>query len=165
LFLTAKDSLDDRIAGLSDGGDDYVTKPFSLEEVVARLRGLVRRSTHAILDSPGSSLTVDELSLDEDAREVVRAGERIVLTSTEFELLKYFMQNPKRVLTKTQILERVWGFDFGGHSSIVEIYVSYLRKKIDAGRDPMIHTLRGVGYMLKAKDKQVPAEASHQLDA
>lgn len=159
LFLTANDSLEDRIAGLTQGGDDYVTKPFSLEEVVARIRGLIRRSTHAVPDSPGSSLTVGELSLDEDAREVIRAGDRIVLTCTEFDLLHYFMQNPKRVLTKTQILEHVWGFDFGGRSSIVEIYVSYLRKKIDAGREPMIHTLRGVGYMLKVNDKQVPAEA------
>ena len=150
LFLTAKDSLDDRIAGLTAGGDDYVTKPFSLEEVVARLRGLIRRSTMAVADSADPIITVGDLVLDEDSYEVSRAGEPIELTATEFELLRFLMRNPRRVLSKAQILDRVWSYDFGGKSSVVEIYISYLRKKIDAGREPMIHTVRGAGYLLKA---------------
>ncbi len=149
LFLTAKDALDERIAGLTAGGDDYVTKPFSLEEVVARLRGLIRRST-LIASSDGPVLTVGDLSLDEDSHEVSRAGEPIDLTATEYELLRFLMRNPRRVLSKVQILDRVWSYDFEGKSSVVEIYISYLRKKIDAGRAPMIHTVRGAGYMLKA---------------
>ncbi|HZZ54863.1 MAG TPA: response regulator transcription factor [Trebonia sp.] len=120
LFLTARDAVEDRVAGLTAGGDDYVTKPFSLEEVLARLRGLLRR-----------------------------AGELIDLTATEFELLRFLMRNPRRVLSKAQILDRVWNYDFGGQAHVVELYISYLRKKIDAGRDPLIHTVRGVGYVLK----------------
>jgi two-component system OmpR family response regulator len=149
LFLTAKDSLDDRIAGLTAGGDDYVTKPFSLEEVVARLRGLIRRSTMAVSDSTDPRITVGDLTLDEDSYEVFRGNDQIELTATEFELLRFLMRNPRRVLSKAQILDRVWSYDFGGKSSVVEIYISYLRKKVDAGRDPMIHTVRGAGYMLK----------------
>jgi two-component system OmpR family response regulator len=149
LFLTAKDAVEDRIAGLTAGGDDYVTKPFSLEEVVARVRGLMRRTAITIADS-GSVLTVGDLSLDEESHEVNRAGEEISLTATEFELLRYLMRNPRRVLSKAQILDRVWNYDFGGQANVVEIYISYLRKKIDAGREPMIHTLRGVGYVLRA---------------
>jgi two-component system, OmpR family, response regulator len=149
LFLTAKDAVEDRIAGLTAGGDDYVTKPFSLEEVVARVRGLMRRTAIAIAES-GSVLTVGDLSLDEESHEVSRAGEEISLTATEFELLRYLMRNPRRVLSKAQILDRVWNYDFGGQANVVEIYISYLRKKIDAGREPMIHTLRGVGYVLRA---------------
>jgi two-component system OmpR family response regulator len=149
LFLTAKDSLDDRIMGLTAGGDDYVTKPFSLEELVARLRGLIRRSIVAVTDDSDPVITVGDLSLDEDSHEVFRAGEQIELTATEFELLRYLMRNPRRVLSKAQILDRVWSYDFGGKSSVVEIYISYLRRKIDAGRSPMIHTVRGAGYMLK----------------
>jgi len=149
LFLTAKDSLDDRIAGLTAGGDDYVTKPFSLEEVVARLRGLIRRSTLAVADSNDPRITIGDLTLDEDSYEVFRGGDQITLTATEFELLRFLMRNPRRVLSKAQILDRVWSYDFGGRSSVVEIYISYLRKKIDAGREPMIHTVRGAGYMLK----------------
>ncbi|BDZ45647.1 response regulator transcription factor [Naasia aerilata] len=149
LFLTAKDSLDDRITGLTAGGDDYVTKPFSLEELVARLRGLIRRSIVAVADDSDPVLTVGDLSLDEDSHEVFRAGQQIELTATEFELLRYLMRNPRRVLSKAQILDRVWSYDFGGKSSVVEIYISYLRRKIDAGREPMIHTVRGAGYMLK----------------
>jgi two-component system OmpR family response regulator len=149
LFLTAKDSLDDRITGLTAGGDDYVTKPFSLEELVARLRGLIRRSIVAVTDDSDPVITVGDLSLDEDSHEVFRAGEQIELTATEFELLRYLMRNPRRVLSKAQILDRVWSYDFGGKSSVVEIYISYLRRKIDAGREPMIHTVRGAGYMLK----------------
>lgn len=150
LFLTAKDALDDRIAGLTAGGDDYVTKPFSLEEVVARLRGLIRRSQLTFAAQPDPVLTVGDLSLDEDSYEVSRAGETIELTATEFELLRYLMRNPRRVLSKAQILDRVWEYDFGGRESVVELYISYLRKKIDAGREPMIHTVRGAGYMIKA---------------
>jgi two-component system, OmpR family, response regulator len=149
LFLTAKDSVDDRIAGLTVGGDDYVTKPFSLEELVARLRGLIRRSGMTVDDSADSHIAVGDLELDEDSYEVRRGGELIDLTATEFELLRYLMRNARRVVSKMQILDRVWSYDFGGKSSVVEIYISYLRKKIDAGRPPMIHTVRGVGYILK----------------
>ncbi|MET0990046.1 MAG: response regulator transcription factor [Glaciihabitans sp.] len=149
LFLTAKDSLDDRIAGLTVGGDDYVTKPFSLEELVARLRALIRRAGLTSEDSNDSYLVVGDLELDEDSYEVRRGGELIELTATEFELLRYLMRNPRRVLSKMQILDRVWSYDFGGKSSVVEIYISYLRKKIDSGRSAMIHTVRGVGYVLK----------------
>ncbi|MWB97602.1 response regulator transcription factor [Agromyces seonyuensis] len=150
LFLTAKDSLDDRIAGLTAGGDDYVTKPFSLEEVVARLRSLIRRSTLTLAATRDPIITVGDLSLDEDSYEVYRDGDLVELTATEFELLRYLMRNPRRVLSKAQILDRVWNYDFGGRESVVELYISYLRKKIDAGRTPMIHTVRGAGYMLKA---------------
>ena len=149
LFLTAKDALDDRIAGLTAGGDDYVTKPFSLEELVARLRGLIRRSTLVVADADDPVVSVGDLHLDEDSHEVFRDGTPIELTATEFELLRYLMRNPRRVLSKAQILDRVWSYDFGGRSNIVELYVSYLRKKIDSGREPMIHTLRGAGYVLK----------------
>jgi len=149
LFLTAKDALDDRIAGLTAGGDDYVTKPFSLEEVVARLRGLIRRATVTLAISDSPLIQVGDLELNEDSHEVRRAGRDIELTATEFELLRYMMRNPKRVLSKTQILDRVWDYDFGGRSSVVEIYISYLRKKIDADAPAMIHTVRGAGYMLK----------------
>jgi two-component system OmpR family response regulator len=150
LFLTAKDSLDDRIAGLTAGGDDYVTKPFSLEEVVARLRGLIRRSSITLANTKDPVLAVGDLTLDEDSYEVERGGTPIELTATEFELLRYLMRNPRRVLSKAQILDRVWSYDFGGKESVVELYISYLRKKIDAGREPMIHTVRGAGYMIKA---------------
>ncbi len=148
LFLTARDAVEDRVAGLTAGGDDYVTKPFSLEELVARLRGLLRRSgmTAARL---GSELVVGDLVLDEDSHEVRRGDDLVELTATEFELLRFLMRNPKRVLSKAQILDRVWHYDFGGQSNVVELYVSYLRKKIDAGRSPMIHTVRGAGYVLK----------------
>jgi two-component system OmpR family response regulator len=152
LFLTAKDSLDDRIAGLTAGGDDYVTKPFSLEELVARLRGLIRRSTLLAVDNDGPTVQVGDLTLNEDSHEVYRDGTAIELTATEFELLRYLMRNPRRVLSKSQILDRVWSYDFGGKASVVEIYISYLRKKIDAGRPAMIHTIRGVGYMIKPAD-------------
>ena len=148
IFLTAKDALEDRIGGLTAGGDDYVTKPFSLEELVARLRGLLRRSG-ATTSREESRLVVGDLVLDEDSHEVFRGGEEISLTATEFELLRYLMRNPRRVLSKAQILDRVWNYDFGGQANVVELYISYLRKKIDAGRAPMIHTMRGAGYVLK----------------
>jgi two-component system OmpR family response regulator len=149
LFLTAKDALEDRIAGLTAGGDDYVTKPFSLEEVVARVRGLIRRSTLVVDANESPLITVGDLELNEESHEVSRAGRDIELTATEFELLRYLMRNPRRVLSKAQILDRVWSYDFGGRSSVVEIYISYLRKKIDAEGVPMIHTVRGAGYLLK----------------
>jgi len=149
IFLTARDALPDRIAGLTAGGDDYVTKPFSLEELIARVRALLRRSgmTSSVRESV---LTVGDLNLNEDSHEVTRNGASINLTATEFELLRFLMRNPNRVISKTQILDRVWHYDFGGQVNVVELYISYLRKKIDAGRPPMIHTLRGAGYLLKA---------------
>ncbi|MCY7396618.1 MAG: response regulator transcription factor [Nocardioides sp.] len=148
VFLTARDAVEDRVAGLTAGGDDYVTKPFSLEEVVARLRALMRRAgAHKATTS--STLVVGDLELDEDSREVSRSGQQISLTATEFELLRFLMRNPRRVLSKAQILDRVWNYDFGGQANVVELYISYLRKKVDVGREPMIHTMRGAGYVLK----------------
>lgn len=149
LFLTAKDAVEDRIAGISAGGDDYVTKPFNLEEVIARLRGMARRHVAAAVDSD-ARLRVGDLTLDEDTYEVARGGTPIKLTVKEFELLRYLMRNPRRVLSKAQILDQVWSYDFGGTGSVVEIYISYLRKKIDSLGDPLIHTVRGVGYTIKA---------------
>lgn len=155
LFLTARDSLEDRIAGITAGGDDYVTKPFSFQEVSARLRGLVRRAGIA-READDSLLAVGELSMDEEAHEVHRAGTLIELTATEFELLRLLMRNPRIVLSKAQILDRVWSYDFGGSGHVVELYISYLRKKIDAGRAPMIHTVRGIGYVLKPASGDAP---------
>ncbi|RCG29457.1 DNA-binding response regulator [Sphaerisporangium album] len=148
LFLTAKDAVEDRIAGITAGGDDYVTKPFSLEEVLARLRGLLRRAGMARAGD-GNRLVVGDLVMDEDAREVTRAGHLVDLTPTEFELLRFLMRNPRRVLSKARILDRVWSYDFGGQAHVVELYISYLRRKIDAGAPPLIHTVRGVGYVIK----------------
>ncbi|MEW9529762.1 response regulator transcription factor [Microbispora sp. NPDC049125] len=148
LFLTARDAVEDRVAGITAGGDDYVTKPFSLEEVLARLRGLLRRAG-AARTVEGNRLVVGDLVMDEDAREVTRDGDLVELTPTEFELLRFLMRNPRRVLSKARILDRVWSYDFGGQAHVVELYISYLRKKIDAGRTPLIHTVRGVGYVLK----------------
>jgi two-component system OmpR family response regulator len=148
LFLTARDAVEDRVAGITAGGDDYVTKPFSLEEVLARLRGVLRRMGMSQTAGP-SVLAVGDLTLDEDAHEVQRGGQRIDLTATEFELLRYLMHNPRRVVSKAQILDRVWQYDFGGQAHVVELYISYLRKKVDAGREPMIHTVRGAGYVLR----------------
>jgi two-component system OmpR family response regulator len=139
LFLTAKDAVEDRIAGLTAGGDDYVTKPFSL---LIRRSGAADRRSHSVL-------VVGDLTLDEDSHEVTRGGESIHLTATEFELLRFLMRNPRRVLSKAQILDRVWSYDFGGQANVVELYISYLRRKIDAGREPMIHTRRGAGYLIK----------------
>ena len=150
VFLTAKDAVADRIAGLTAGGDDYGTKPFSLEEVIARLRAVIRRSGQGQADDEQSILRVADLSLNEDSHEVIRGDDEIELTATEFELLRFLMRNERRVLSKAQILDRVWSYDFGGKSSVVELYISYLRKKIDAGRTPLLHTVRGVGYMIKS---------------
>ncbi|WP_442789153.1 response regulator transcription factor [Kitasatospora sp. NBC_01302] len=149
LFLTARDAVEDRIAGITAGGDDYVTKPFSLAEVVVRLRGLLRRAEPAPVAPPPDALVVGDLVLVESAREVTRAGDPVELSPTEYALLRYLMSHPRQVLSKAQLLEAVWSYDFGGRAHVVELYISYLRKKIDAGRPPMIHTVRGVGYLLK----------------
>ncbi len=147
LMLTARDSVDDRIRGLAAGGDDYVTKPFSLEEVLIRLHRLVQRSGVMALDA--DELVVGDLTLNVRTREVSRGGESIELTTTQFNLLQYLMENPRAVLSKAQILDHVWDYDFGGQGNIVELYISYLRKRIDAGRIPMIHTVRGAGYVIR----------------
>ena len=153
VFLTARDGTEDKITGLTVGGDDYVTKPFSLDEVVARIRAVLRRT--ASLDDDAAVLRVGDLELDDDAHEVRRGGEVVELSPTEFKLLRYLMMNPNRVLSKAQILDHVWEYDFNGDASIVESYISYLRRKIDVGgREKMIHTKRGVGYMLRAADKR-----------
>lgn len=148
LMLTARDSVMDRVNGLTAGADDYLTKPFSLEELVARLRGLLRRS-HTLTAPDDEVLRVGDLTLDGSSREVTRAGERVALTATEFELLRYLMRNPKRAIPRAEILDRVWNYGFGGRSSVVDLYISYLRRKIDTDREPMIHTVRGVGYILR----------------
>lgn len=148
LLLTAKDTIEDRIAGLAAGGDDYVTKPFSVEEMILRLRALVKRSGCGVVGGD-SQLVVGDLIMDEDSHEVTRGGEIIHLTATEFAVLRVLMLNPRRVLTKAQLLHHVWEYDFDGRSNVVELYISYLRKKVDAERLPMIHTVRGVGYVLK----------------
>jgi two-component system OmpR family response regulator len=160
LFLTAKDDVADRVAGLTVGGDDYVTKPFSLEEVVARIRAILRR-TGAGADAAEGRLVFHDLELDEDSHEVRRAGRDIDLSPTEFKLLRYLMLNPNRVLSKAQILDHVWNYDFNGEAGIVESYISYLRRKIDTAPEgspppaPLIHTRRGVGYMLRLPPETV----------
>ena len=148
LLLTALDSMEHRLAGLTAGGDDYMTKPFSLEELVARLRSILRRTSHTAADHD-ESLNVGDLELDAGSREVRRAGNEIGLTKTEFELLRYLMRHPRRAVPRDEILRHVWRYDFDARSSVVDLYISYLRKKIDAGREPLISTVRGVGYMLR----------------
>ena len=150
LFLTAKDSVADRVAGLTAGGDDYVTKPFSLEEVVARLRGLMRRAGTALTRDSEPILRVGDLSLNEDSHEVVRGDREIQLTATEFELLRFLMRNQRRVVSKEQILDRVWNYEFGGSSNVVELYIHHLRRKTNAGQEPLIRTVRGAGYSMEA---------------
>ena len=147
IFLTARDATEDKVRGLTMGGDDYVTKPFSLEELVARVRTILRRSGAAGPDS--GRLTFEDLELDEDAHEVRRGGEIVDLTATEYRLLRYLMLNPRRVLTRAQLLEHVWDYDFNGDARVLETYVSYLRKKLDAHGPALIHTVRGVGYALR----------------
>jgi two-component system OmpR family response regulator len=147
IFLTARDSTEDVVHGLTVGGDDYVTKPFSLEELVARIRTILRRSGLSAQDS--SKLVLGDLELDEDTHEVTRGGREIDLTATEFRLLRYLMLNPRRVLTRAQLLDHVWNYDFGGDARVLETYISYLRKKIDLDAPPLIHTVRGVGYALR----------------
>ena len=148
IFLTARDATQDKIRGLTIGADDYVTKPFSLEELVARIRTVLRRTGQAAPDT--SRLAFEDVELDDDTREVARAGAPIELTATEYRLLRYLMLNPRRVLTREQILNQVWDYDFGGDARVLETYVSYLRKKLDAHGPPLIHTVRGVGYALRA---------------
>lgn len=147
IFLTARDETQDKVRGLTVGGDDYVTKPFSLEELVARVRALLRRSGAAEAES--GQLVFADLELDEDTREVARAGAMIELTATEYRLLRYLLLNPRRVLTRAQLLDHVWEYDFGGDARVLETYVSYLRKKLDAHGPSLIHTVRGVGYALR----------------
>ncbi|MFE7633311.1 response regulator transcription factor [Kitasatospora sp. NPDC057518] len=152
LFLTARDAVEERIAGIAAGGDDYVTKPFSLAEVVVRLRGLLRRAAPPAAPGqpPPHALVLGDLVLDDRAREVTRGGEAVELSPTEYALLAHLMRHSRQVLSKAQILDAVWSYDFGGQAHIVELYISYLRKKVDAGRSPMIHTVRGAGYLIKA---------------
>jgi two-component system OmpR family response regulator len=147
IFLTARDATQDKIRGLTTGGDDYVTKPFSLEELVARVRTVLRRT--GIAEPESSRLVFDDLELDDDTREVTRGGRPIDLTATEYRLLRYLMLNPRRVLTRAQLLDHVWNYDFAGDARVLETYVSYLRKKIDVHGAPLIHTVRGVGYALR----------------
>ena len=148
VFLTARDDTGDKVAGLTMGGDDYVTKPFSLEELVARVRAVLRR-TRGGDDGTSTVLRFADLELDEETYEVTRAGVPVVLTATEFNLLRYLMINPRRVLSKSQILDHVWAYDFGGEGNVVETYISYLRKKVDNVEPRLIHTVRGVGYVLR----------------
>ncbi|MFV0493713.1 response regulator transcription factor [Mycobacterium sp.] len=149
LFLSARDSLQDKLAGLTLGGDDYVTKPFSLEEVVARLRVILKRVGKVGSEPRATRLTFADIELDEESHEVWKAGEPVSMTPTEFTLLRYFMINAGTVLSKPKILDHVWRYDFGGEVNVVESYVSYLRRKIDTGEKRLLHTLRGVGYVLR----------------
>ncbi|MEV0357185.1 response regulator transcription factor [Nocardia sp. NPDC050697] len=149
LFLTARDEVQDKVAGLTLGADDYITKPFSLEEVVARLRVVLRRAGHGEPPKETSRLRFADIELDDDTHEVWKAGEPVALSPTEFTLLRYFMVNAGTVLSKPRILDHVWRYDFGGEVGVVETYVSYLRKKVDTGSHRLIHTLRGVGYVMR----------------
>ncbi|MGH9301295.1 MAG: response regulator transcription factor [Acidimicrobiales bacterium] len=148
IFLTARDSTEDKVTGLTVGGDDYVTKPFSLDELVARVRALLRRTGAGASNGP-RRLELADLVMDEETHEVFRSGQTVELTATEFKLLRYLLANPRRVLSKAQILDHVWSYDFGGEANIVETYISYLRKKLDCFDPPLIQTIRGVGYSLR----------------
>jgi two-component system OmpR family response regulator len=148
IFLTAKDATEDKVHGLTVGGDDYVTKPFSVEELMARVRVVLRR--HGVKGREDGRMALADLELDEEAHEVRRAGQIIALTTTEYRLLRYLLINAGRVLTRTQILDHVWHYDFGGDASVLETYISYLRRKIDRFDPPLVHTVRGVGYVLRA---------------
>jgi two-component system, OmpR family, response regulator len=149
LFLTARDALEDKVAGLGAGGDDYVTKPFALAEIVARVRAILRR----LGDGQQDVLGIADLEMDERAHLVRRAGATIHLTATEFNLLRFFLHNPRQVLSKAQILDNVWHYDFDGDANVVETYVSYLRRKLDAHGPPLIHTIRLVGYALRESEE------------
>ena len=149
LYLTAKDGVDQRIHGLTIGADDYVTKPFSLEEVITRLRVIMRRGGAAEESTNDATMSYADLTLNDDTHEVTKAGELIELSPTEFNLLRYLMQNKEVVLSKSKILDNVWHYDFGGDGNVVESYISYLRRKIDTGDTQLIHTVRGVGYVLR----------------
>jgi two-component system, OmpR family, response regulator len=148
IFLTARDATEDKLRGLTGGGDDYMTKPFSLEELVARIRTILRRAGQA--DAESVRLVFEDLELDEESHEVTRAGAPIELTATEYRLLRYLMLNPRRVMTRAQLLDHVWNYDFGGDGRVLETYISYLRKKLDAQGPSLIRTVRGVGYALQA---------------
>jgi len=147
VFLTARDATEDKLRGLSGGGDDYVSKPFSLEELIARLRAILRRTKGSADEA--SRLVFTDLEMDDDLHQVWRGGRSIELTATEYKLLRYLLVNAPRVLSKPQILDHVWNYDFGGEANIVETYISYLRKKVDRDAPPLIHTVRGVGYCLR----------------
>jgi two-component system, OmpR family, response regulator len=149
LFLTARDSVEDKIAGLTVGGDDYVTKPFSLDEVIARIRAVLRRTAAAPNAPAAERLTFADIELDDETHEAWKNGQLVSLSPTEFKLLRYFMHNAGRVLSKAQILDNIWNYDFGGDANVVESYVSYLRRKIDTTEPRLLHTLRGVGYVLR----------------
>jgi two-component system OmpR family response regulator len=146
LFLTARDATEDKVGGLTAGGDDYVTKPFSLDELVARIHAVLRRTTPT---RENERLQFSDLQMNDETHEVWRQGELIELTATEFNLLRYMLENARRVLSKSEILDHVWHYDFDGDPNIVETYISYLRKKIDRVEPPLIHTIRGVGYSLR----------------
>jgi two-component system OmpR family response regulator len=149
IFLTARDATEDKIRGLSSGGDDYVTKPFSLDEVIARIRAVLRRSAAAPNAPAAERLTFADIELDDETHEAWKNGQLVSLSPTEFKLLRYFMHNAGRVLSKAQILDNIWNYDFGGDANVVESYVSYLRRKIDTTEPRLLHTLRGVGYVLR----------------
>jgi two-component system OmpR family response regulator len=149
VFLTARDATEDKVTGLTLGGDDYVTKPFSLEEVVARIRAVLRRSSEGPTSEQSWRVSFADIELDDETHEVWKAGEPVSLSPTEFKLLRYFLQNAGRVLSKAQILDHVWNYDFGGDANVVESYVSYLRRKVDTTEPRLLHTLRGVGYVLR----------------
>jgi two-component system, OmpR family, response regulator len=152
VFLTAKDATEDKVQGLTIGGDDYITKPFSLEEVVARVRAVLRRTGSGPAEDEASTsrLSFADIVLDDDTHEVWKADREVELSPTEFKLLRFLLQNPNRVMSKQQILEHVWNYDFGGDGNVVESYVSYLRKKLDTSEQRLLHTVRGVGYVLRA---------------
>jgi two-component system OmpR family response regulator len=148
IFLTARDATEEKVRGLTVGGDDYVTKPFSIEELVARIRVVLRR--HQVSGAgENRRLVLSDLELDEDTHEVIRAGQPVELTRTEFRLLRYLLMNAGRVLSRAQILDHVWDYDFGGDASVLETYISYLRRKIDRAEPQLVHTVRGVGYVLR----------------
>jgi len=154
LFLTARDATEDKVAGLTVGGDDYVAKPFSLDELVARIHAVLRR-TSGLTGVDSARLVFADLVMDDDTHEVWRQGVAIDLTATEFNLLRYLLENARRVLSKSDIVDRVWSYEFRGEPNIVETYISYLRKKVDSFDPPLIHTIRGVGYSLRiARDKE-----------
>jgi two-component system, OmpR family, response regulator len=154
LFLTARDAAEDRVAGLTLGGDDYVTKPFSLEEVIARIRAILRRAGGPTTGQPATTLSLADVELDDDTHEVWKAGQLVPLSPTEYKLLRYFLANAGRVLSKAQILDHVWAYDFGGDAGVVESYVSYLRKKVDTTEPKLLHTVRGVGYVMRVPREQ-----------
>jgi two-component system OmpR family response regulator len=150
LFLTARDAVEDKVKGLQTGGDDYVTKPFSLDELVARVRALLRRSGHREETAADAAvLRYADLELNEDSYEVFKSGQPVQLSLTEFKLLRCLLENAERVLSKAQILSAVWNYDFAGDAGVVESYISYLRRKIDTGEPKLLHTVRGVGYVLR----------------